>query len=159
MSGTGNKLHIPTPKSKPLTHLHVTVHRMPPATLASFTSLNLPCSPLPECVSVCGSVISDSATRWTGAHQAGLSMGFPRQRYYSGLPFPSLEHCPDPGIEPRSPPLKEDSSPLSQQGGPLLPQGLCLYGSASRQCFPHCLPHLFILQPATPASPPHRRLL
>ena len=38
----------------------------------------------------------------TVAHQAPLSMGFPRQEYGSGLPFPSPEYFPDPGIEPRS---------------------------------------------------------
>ena len=35
------------------------------------------------------SVVSDSETLWTVAHQAPLSMGFPRQEYWSGLPFPS----------------------------------------------------------------------
>ena len=37
------------------------------------------------------------------AHQAPLSMGFPRQEYWSGLPFPSAGDLPDPGIEPMSP--------------------------------------------------------
>ena len=35
--------------------------------------------------------------------QAPLSMGFPRQEYWSGLPFPSPGNLPDPGIESRSP--------------------------------------------------------
>ena len=35
-------------------------------------------------------------------HQAPLSMGFSRQDYWSGLPFPSLGNFPNPGIEPRS---------------------------------------------------------
>ena len=39
------------------------------------------------------------------AHQAPLSMGFSRQEYWSGLPFPSPRDLPDPGIEPRSPAL------------------------------------------------------
>ena len=39
-------------------------------------------------------------TLWTIAHQAPLSMGFPRQEYCSGLPFPSPRDLPDPGIEP-----------------------------------------------------------
>ena len=43
------------------------------------------------------------ATPWTVALQAPLSMGFPRQEYWSGLPFPSPGDLPDPGIEPRSP--------------------------------------------------------
>ena len=42
-------------------------------------------------------------TPWTVAHQAPLSMGFPRQEYWSGLPFPSLEDVPDPEIKPTSP--------------------------------------------------------
>ena len=39
---------------------------------------------------------------WTVAHQASLSMGFPRQEYWNGLPFPSAGDLPDPGIEPAS---------------------------------------------------------
>ena len=45
------------------------------------------------------------ATLWTVAYQALLSMGFSRQQYWSGLPFPSPGDLPDPGIEPRSPAL------------------------------------------------------
>ena len=45
-------------------------------------------------------VMSDSfATPWTVAHQAPQSMGFPRQEYRSGLPFPSSGDLPNPGIE------------------------------------------------------------
>ena len=40
------------------------------------------------------------ATPWTIAHQVLLSMGFPRQEYWSGLPFPSPGNLPDPGIKP-----------------------------------------------------------
>ena len=43
-----------------------------------------------------------SATPWTVAHQAPLSMGFPRQEYWSGLPFPSPGDLPNPGIKPMS---------------------------------------------------------
>ena len=46
------------------------------------------------------------ATPWTVAHQAPLSMGFSRQEYWSGLPFPSPGDLPDPGIERRSPALR-----------------------------------------------------
>ena len=45
------------------------------------------------------------ATPWTVAYYAPLSIGFSRQEYWSGLPFPSPEDLPDPGIEPRSPTL------------------------------------------------------
>ena len=47
--------------------------------------------------------MSDSATTWTVAHQAPLSMEFSRQEYYSGLPFPPPGDLPDPGTEPDSP--------------------------------------------------------
>ena len=46
------------------------------------------------------SVMPDSAMLWTVAHQAPLSMGFPRQEYWSGLPFPSPGNLPNPGIKP-----------------------------------------------------------
>ena len=49
------------------------------------------------------------ATPWTVAHQAPLSMGFSRQEYWSGLPFPSPGDLPDPAIEPQSPTLQADS--------------------------------------------------
>ena len=39
-------------------------------------------------------------TPWSVAHEASLSMGFSRQEYWSGLPFPSPGDLPDPGIEP-----------------------------------------------------------
>ena len=44
-------------------------------------------------------------TPWTLAHQALLSMAFPRQEYWSGLPFPPPGELPDTGIEPVSPAL------------------------------------------------------
>ena len=45
------------------------------------------------------------ATPWSVARQAPLSMGFPRQEYCSGLPFPSLGDHPSPGVKPVSPAL------------------------------------------------------
>ena len=45
------------------------------------------------------------ATPWVLACQTPLSMGFPRQEYWKGLPFPSLGYLPDPGMEPMSPVL------------------------------------------------------
>ena len=42
------------------------------------------------------------ATPWTVAYQAPLSMGFSRQEYWTGLPFPSPGDVPDPGIKPES---------------------------------------------------------
>ena len=49
--------------------------------------------------------MSDSVTPWTVAHQALPSMGFSRQEYQSGLPFPSPGDLPDPGIKATSPAL------------------------------------------------------
>ena len=48
------------------------------------------------------SVMSDSLTPWTVAHQAPLSMEFSKQEYWSGLPLPSPGDAPDPGIKPAS---------------------------------------------------------
>ena len=48
-------------------------------------------------------------TPWTVAYQASPSMGFSRQEYWSGLPFPSPGDLPDPGIEPVSPALEADA--------------------------------------------------
>ena len=48
-------------------------------------------------------------TLWTAAYQAPLSMGFSRQEYWSGLPFPSPGDLPDPGIKSGSPELQADS--------------------------------------------------
>ena len=46
---------------------------------------------------------------WTVARQGRLSLGFSRQEYWSGLPFPPPGDLPDPGIEPRYPPLQADA--------------------------------------------------
>ena len=52
-------------------------------------------------VCVC-SVMSDSATPWTVALLAPLSMEFSRQEYWSGVPFPTPGYIPDPGIKATS---------------------------------------------------------
>ena len=57
-------------------------------------------------------------TPWTVAYQAPLSMGFSRQEYWSGLPFPSPGDLPDPGIEPRSPALQADALTSEPTGSP-----------------------------------------
>ena len=69
------------------------------------------------------SVMSDSVTPWTVARQARLSMEFPRQESWSGLPFPTPGDLPDPGIEPVSPEtltLQVDSFTAEPQGSPCL---------------------------------------
>ena len=63
--------------------------------------------------------MSDSfATPRTIAHQASLSMGFPRQEYWRGLPFPSPGDLSNPGNELGSPELQADSLPSETPGKP-----------------------------------------
>ena len=54
-------------------------------------------------------------------------MGFSRQEYWSGLPFPSPGDLPNPGIEPRSPALQADALPSEPPGKPLCGELLCLF--------------------------------
>ena len=58
------------------------------------------------------------ATPWTIAYQAPPFMGFSRQEYWSGLPFPSPGDLPDPGIEPRSPAFQADALTSESPGKP-----------------------------------------
>ena len=68
----------------------------------------------------CCCFIADSfATPCTTAHQAPLSIEFPRQEHWSGLPFPSPGDLSDPGIEPGSPALEADSLPTELLGKPI----------------------------------------
>ena len=69
-----------------------------------------------RCKCVGHSVMPDSATPWTVAHQAPLSMGFSRQEYWSGLPLLSPRGLPGPGIELRS---------LAEQADSLLSEPQC----------------------------------
>ena len=58
------------------------------------------------------------AIPWTIAHQTPLSMGFPRQEYWSGLQFPSPGDPPDPEIKPGSPASQTDFLPSEPPGKP-----------------------------------------
>ena len=58
------------------------------------------------------------ATPWTVAYQAPLSMGFSRQEYWSGLPFPSAGDLPESGIEPGFPTLEADALTSETPGKP-----------------------------------------
>ena len=58
------------------------------------------------------------ATPWTVVYQAPPSMGFFREEYWSGLPFPSPVDLPDPGIEPESPVLQADALTSEPPGKP-----------------------------------------
>ena len=66
------------------------------------------------------------ATPWTVAYQAPPSMGFSRQEYWSGLPFPSPGDVPDPGIEPGSPALSADALPSEPPWKPVYIH-ICIY--------------------------------
>ena len=73
------------------------------------------------------SIVSDSATLWTIACQAPLSMGFSRQEYWSALPCPPPEDLPSPGIESTSlmySALGGGSLPLVPIGKPIC---VCVY--------------------------------
>ena len=61
---------------------------------------------------------SSFATPLTVAQHVPLSMGFPRGKYWSGLPFPSQGDLPNPGTEPTSPAWQADSLPVSRLGSP-----------------------------------------
>ena len=69
--------------------------------------------------------MSDSATLWTVGRQTPASMGFPKQEYWSGLPFPSPGDLPDPGIEPGSPALQADALLSKPPGNQKNIQGDC----------------------------------
>ena len=56
------------------------------------------------------------ATPWTVVYQALQSMEFSRQKYWSGLPFPSPGDLPNPEIEPGSPTLQADALPPEPPG-------------------------------------------
>ena len=58
------------------------------------------------------------ATLFTVAYQVPPSMGFSRQEYWSGLPFPSPVDLPDPGIKPGFPALQADALPSEPPGKP-----------------------------------------
>ena len=56
---------------------------------------------------------------WTVAHEAPVSVGFPRPEFWSGMPFPPPGHLPDPGIKRVSPALAGRLSTTEPQGKPL----------------------------------------
>ena len=74
------------------------------------------------CMLSCFSRVLLFVTPWTVAHQFPLSVGFSRQKYWSGLPCPPPRDLPDPGIKPASPvppALQVDPLPLSHRRSPL----------------------------------------
>ena len=75
------------------------------------------------CVCLCAQLLSRVQlfeTPWTVAHQAPLSMGFPRQEYWSGLPCPPPGDLPNPGTESASPALAGEFFTTVPSGKPLI---------------------------------------
>ena len=116
------------------------------------------------------------ATPWTVAHNAPLSMGFPRQEYWSGLPFPSLGNLPDPGMEPVSPALADRFFTTEPPGTTPTPNVFpvilcksphwndsvsswmldpCQFSSVAQSCLTLCDP----MDCSTPGLPVHHQLL
>ena len=106
--------------------------------LSRFMSLTAPTHS--ESVFVCCCLVAKScptlATPWTLAHQAPLSMGFPRQEYWSGLPFPSPGDLLDPDIKPRSLMSPALAGRFFTTESPGKPVGLVLTYWKLYSCFP-----------------------
>ena len=85
-----------------------------------FLLLSHACWPTEVCECACQLLISVQVfvNPWTVARQAPLSIESSRQEQWSGLPFPSPGHLPNPGIEPGSPALQTDSLPSESPGKP-----------------------------------------
>ena len=96
-------------------------------------------------------------TPWTVAYQAPLSMGFSRQQYWSGLPFPSPGDLPNPGIEPGSPALQTDAL-LSEPPGKHMPI-LSLLIPGKLKHFPKFPPCLCLLHMQSFTLMPQKYLL
>ena len=88
---------------RPLERLRFTLNELRKDTSSSYHLLNLR-GDISITILFGGSLVAKSCLTLCDpiTHQAPLSMGFPRQEYWSGLPFPSLD-LPNPGIKPRSP--------------------------------------------------------
>ena len=97
---------------------------------------------LSPCMCVCVYVLSCVqlfASTWAVARHAPLSVGFSRQGYWSGLPFPSPGHLPDPGIEPISPALEGKFFTTESSVKPRKPLG-CIYIAYTIKKQITCLP-------------------
>ena len=83
---------------------------------------------------------------WTVVYQAPQSMEFSRQEYWSGLPFPSPEDLPNPGIEPESPALQADALPSEPPRKPYVS-----FSSVAQSCLTLCNP----MNHSSPGLPVH----
>ena len=98
------------PSTKLPSTLHPSLLLQPKSLLLKhkYDSLKLSLQKHLGCLCTCAQSLSHvhlSAAPWTVAHQAPLSMGFPRQEHWSVLPCPTTGNLPRPGIEPWSPAL------------------------------------------------------
>ena len=103
----------------------------------------------------CFSRIRLFATLWTVACQAPLSMEFSRQEYWSGLPFPSPGHLPNPGIKPvslMSPALAGGFLPPVPAGKHCGGADVDLQGDLPQRVADTCLPGLLLLVPVPVAG-------
>ena len=99
----------------------------------------------PQKNKICHCQVQLFVNPWTVAYQAPLSMGFFRQEYWSGLPFPSPGDLPDPGMEPGSTALQSDSTLSEPSGKPrsAIHTQVYMYRSAIHiSLFFGCPPHL-----------------
>ena len=78
-----------------------------------------------------------SETLWTVVYHAPPSMGFSRQEYWSGLPFPSPGDLPDTGIKPGSPTLEADALTSEPPGKPIRQ---VQFNSVTQSCLTLCNP-------------------
>ena len=78
-----------------------------------------------------------SETPWTVVYHAPPSMGFSRQEYWSGLPFPSPGDLPDTGIKPGSPTLEADALTSEPPGKPIRQ---VQFNSVTQSCLTLCNP-------------------
>ena len=105
-------IHLVYPKNK----------QMGSVTVASFRNFNFRMPFLFLASLLCCYLVTTSfclfCNLWTVAHQTSLSIGLPRQEYWSGLPFPYPGNLPNPGIKPTCLALQADSLPLSYLGSP-----------------------------------------
>ena len=122
--------------------------------------------PVYICIFCCLAAVSSSLeTPLAVVRHAALSMGFPSQEFYRGLPFPSPGFLPDPGIEPTSDALASRFLPLNHQGKPHT--YICVYylilktslisvqfSSVTQSCLTLCDP----MDCSTPGIPVHYQL-
>ena len=95
--------------------------------------------------------MSNSAIQWPVVHQAPLSMGFSRQEYWGGLPFPTPEHLHNPVIKPMS----LLSPALAGRFFTTAPPWKLQFSSVAQSCLTLCNP----MNRSTPGLPVHHQLL